>query len=274
MGFLLTTVLLSVVIFFISRIGMKNNSDSGKKSTYGKWIGGGLGWVLAGPIGGILGFIFGSMFDGIQSGSYEYNAGRGAPNQTQSGDFNVSLLVLAAAVMKADGKVVKAELDYVKAFLLKNFGQSNAEQQLILLRNILKQEIPLYDVCQQIKQNMAYSSRLQLLHFLFGISISDGHADASEISVIETIATYLQISGPDYKSVKAMFIKDTKSAYNVLGVFPDVTDEELKKAYRKMAILHHPDKVAHLGADVQKAAKEKFQSISEAYEEIKKERGL
>ena len=79
-------------------------------SGYGKWIGGGLGWAFGGPIGGILGFMFGSMVDGMNRGTAEYTG-------TRTGDFSVSLMVLAAAVMKADGKVVKSELDYVKNFL-------------------------------------------------------------------------------------------------------------------------------------------------------------
>jgi DnaJ like chaperone protein len=278
MGYIITIILIGALVFIFSGNSMRSNKESEKKSKYGKWIGGGLGWVLGGPIGGVLGFLFGSMYDGMQSGGYAYDpqqdARPGQENRTRPGDFNVSLLVLAAAVMKADGKVMKAELDYVKQFLLRNFGEENAKQQLLLLRDILKQEIPLYDVCRQIRQNMAYSSRLQLLHFLFGISMADGHSHKSEIDVIESIATYLGISGHDYTSVKAMFVKSTKSAYQILGLESTATDEEVKKAYRKMAVLHHPDKVAHLGADVQKAAKEKFQSISEAYEQIKKERNL
>jgi DnaJ like chaperone protein len=82
------------------------------------------------------------------------------------------------------------------------------------------------------------------------------------------------ISEKDFESIKAMFFKDTKSAYKILEITPDASDEELKKAYRKMAIKYHPDKVSHLGEDVQKAAKEKFQQLNAAYEAIKKERGL
>ena len=126
-------------------------------SKYGKWIGGGLGWVLGGPIGALLGFAFGSMFDGMQSGKYEYKGQLGGfadGQQTQTGDFNVSLLILSAAVMRADGKVVKAELDYVKRFLIQQFGIDEAERQLLILREILKQQINLYEVCSQIKQYM------------------------------------------------------------------------------------------------------------------------
>jgi DnaJ like chaperone protein len=71
-----------------------------------------------------------------------------------------------------------------------------------------------------------------------------------------------------------MFVKDTSSAYKILEITPDANDEELKKAYRRMAMKYHPDKVAHLGQDVQKAANTKFQELIAAYEKIKKERGI
>ncbi len=234
---------------------------------YGKWIGGGLGWVLGGPIGGIAGFIFGSMFDSMQSGKYEQKV-------TQPGDFSVSLLVLSAAMMKADGKVLKSELDFVKQFLFRQFGKEKAEQLTLMLRGLLKQNINVRDVSLQIGHHMEYSSKLQLLHYLFGIALADGQTHPREIAMIEVISNYLGISFSDLQSIQAMFVKDPSSAYKILEITSDATDEELKRAYRKMANKYHPDKVSHLGVDIKKAAKEKFQQLNEAYNEIKKQRGI
>ena len=134
---------------------------------FGKWLGGGLGFVMGGPIGGLLGFLVGSMIDGT---TVQYTSGT---VRTSQGDFGMSLLVLVAAVMKADGKIVKSELDYVKQFFIRQFGQESAKQALLMLKDILKQDIPVRDVCLQIKGNMDYSSRLQLLHLLFNVSLAD-----------------------------------------------------------------------------------------------------
>ncbi len=235
---------------------------------YAKWIGGGLGWAFGGPIGGILGFVFGSMVDGIQRVDYQESRG------TQIGDFTASLLVLTAAVMKADEKVVKSELDYVKRFFLQQFPEAVVQEKMLVLRELLKQTIRVDEVSAQIRQYMNYSDRLQLLHFLFGVAVSDGQANPKEISMIEVISGHLGINYPDFESIKAMFVKDSQSAYKILEILPEASDEDVKKAYRRMAMKYHPDKVTHLGDDVQKAAKEKFQEVSNAYEQIKKERGL
>ncbi len=246
---------------------------------YGKWIGLGLGWAFAGPIGGLLGMVFGSMYDGMESGKFEYSEGRhpyvdGNVNRTRPGDFAASLIILSAAIMKADGKVLKSELDFVKQFFTQQFGAGLAKDNILMLREILKQEIDVRAVSGQIKQYMDYSSRLQLLHYLFGISQADGHIHAKEVEMIELISSYLGISNPDFTSVKAMFYKDINRSYEILEITVEATDEEVKKAYRKMAVKYHPDKVSHLGKEFQKAAKEKFQEVNAAYEQIKKERGI
>lgn len=235
---------------------------------FGKWIGGGLGWALLGPIGGVLGFIVGTVID--QSGqtrTFETEV-------TTRGDFAVSLLVLIAAVMKADKKVLKSELDYIRHYFVQNFGQASAHEAMLMLRDILNQQIPLKDVTNQMKTNLDYASRLQLIHFLYGISHADNQVHPEEVKIIRLIAGYLGITEKDIESIQAMFYEDTESAYKILEIAKTASDEEIKKAYRKMAIKYHPDKVSYLGEEFKRIANEKFQKVNEAYERIKKERAM
>ena len=242
---------------------------------FGKWIGGGLGWAMGGPIGAIFGFIIGSIVDGS---STELLTGRGKTTgysgRTTTGGYVMSLLVLTAAVMKADGKVVKSELDYVKKFMVQNFGTASAQEGVKMLRDILKQSIPVNEVCRQIQMNMNYSARLQLLHFLFGIAQADDRVDETERKVIENIGMQMGIGRSDFESIQAMFVRNIDADYKILEIEPGASNDELKKAYRRMAMKYHPDKVSHLGNDFQKAAKDKFQKVSQAYENIKKERKI
>jgi DnaJ like chaperone protein len=228
---------------------------------FGKWLGGGLGFAMGGPIGGLLGFIVGSMID---STTDQPTVTSSRHVRTAQGDFSMSLLVLVAAVMKVDGKVVKSELDYVKQFFVRQFGQESAKEALHMLKDILKQDIPVMD----------YSSRLQLLHLLFNISIADTMVHPLELELIGKISGAMGVASSDFLSIKNMFIPESDSAYKILEIEPSSTNDEVKKAYRRMAMKYHPDKVSHLGDEFRKTADEKFKKVNEAYERIKKERNI
>ena len=232
-----------------------------------KWLGGILGFTFGGGIfGGIIGYAIGSLLE--KKVKTEYRGGE------QQGDFIMGLLILTAAVMKADGKVMKSELNFVKDFLAKNFGANNLQNRLDILRQLLDKNIDVYQTCEKIRISFPYATKLQLLHYLFGIAVADNDCTKAEKDLIERIANLIGLSQADYKSIEAMYFQVTDSAYVILQVERNATDEEIKRAYKRMCIKYHPDKVAHLGEEAQKAANEKFQEINNAYEQIKKERNL
>lgn len=262
----------------------------------GKWLGASLGWSFGGPIGAIIGLAIGSLFDGLTSGKGSPLLGewkteqrqqrRRQPNyreeaqrqrqrpQTQPGDFEVSLLILSSIIIKADGKQEQSELDYVRKYFVRMYGKTRANHAFKLFKNIVDQKVSTRQVSLQIKKMMDHPSRLQLLHFLFGIAKADGMVTEDEIRQIYTISGYLGINSRDFESIKAMFYNSRENAYKILEVSKNATDDEVKKAYRKMAKKYHPDKVIHLGKEHQKGAEEKFRQVQEAYEQIQKERGF
>jgi DnaJ like chaperone protein len=235
----------------------------------GKLIGTGLGWTIGGPIGAVLGFALGTFVDASNLEKFET-----IRQSTTTGDFVVSMLVLVAAVMKADRRLLQSELSFVKDYLVKTFGVDETQEMLRILRNILKQEIPLMDVTRQIKSRMDYPSRLQLVHLIFGIAVADGKATEPELILIEQIASELGLSAADIGSVRNMYIPSTDWAYKILEVEPTADNERIKKAYRQLAMKNHPDKITYLGEEIRRKAEEKFQKINEAYMAIKKERGI
>ncbi|MBP5391336.1 MAG: TerB family tellurite resistance protein [Bacteroidales bacterium] len=263
-----------------------------------KWILGAVGWVLGGYIGGIIGFVIGSAIDGGSNlkigtgsgtgtgggwtgggsgGGYSgggYTGGRRPYTQAeQRNSFLISLLVLSTAVMKADGKTLKSELNYIKDFVRQNFGEDAIQDALTVIKKLLQSNIDIYQACSQIKQYMQISQRLQLFHYLLGIAQADGQVSPEESSMLFTIGGYLGLSEKDIRSIMGMF-EPEKDPYKILEIDSSATDEEVRKAYRRMAVKYHPDKVESLGADVKKAAEEKFKSVQSAYEQIKKERGM
>ncbi len=245
-------------------------------ANFTKWLGVGLGWTLGGPIGAVLGYVLGSFVDGFSEG--DIKQARQIPGRsrtTDSGDFEISLLILAAVVIKADGKVDKKELDFVRSSFIGMYGQEKASKAFKLFGGIIqKNDISTRQVCIQIRQHMTHASRLQLLHFLFGIAKADGFVGEAEIDTIKRISVYLYISNRDFESIKAMFYDASGNAYKILEITKSATDTEVKKAYRKLVKKHHPDKLRHLGEEYQKGAEDKFRQIQKAYEQIQKERGM
>ena len=270
-----------------------------------KWIGGFLGWVAWGPIGALIGYLLGKAVDTYIDGSHQlpggdgwerqagpgsyrqqtgqdpYNQGRSTQSRQgrytadeQRNSFFVSLLVLSSAVIKADGKTHPAELRTVREFIRTNFGEQAAAQAEQILQRLDSQQVNIYSVGGQIAANMNYSQRLQLFQYLVSIATADGDFSASEKSVLEAIASAIRLTSTDAASIIAMYYKEADSAYTVLEISPSATDDEVRSAYRRMAMKYHPDRVATLGPDVQKAAEEKFKKIQEAYATIKRQRGL
>lgn len=250
--------------------------------SFTKWIGAGLGFSLGGPIGAALGFAIGSFVGGFsevdlteEQMEYQRNVERGGiDSDTQSGDFEMSLLVLASIVIKSDGKVDQRELDFVRSQFLNMYGKERANNAFKLFKGIIKKEVSARQVCIQVREHMSHASRLQLLHFLFGIAKSDNFVSLSEVEEIRRIAGYLYINQYDFESIKSMFYNASENAYKILEIEKSASNAEVKSGYRKMVKKYHPDKLQGLGQEHLKGANEKFQSIQSAYEKIKDERGL
>ncbi|MBO6187169.1 MAG: DnaJ domain-containing protein [Prevotella sp.] len=264
----------------------------------GKWIGGFLGFMSGGPIGALAGIILGGLFDTMldsvntpetqgtfdgQSGFESQTYSRQQARQGQRNSFLFSMLVLASYVIKADGRVMHSEMELVRNVLRQNFGEAARQQGNEILNRLFDEQKrvgasrfrqTVIECCQQMARDMDYSHRLQLLNFLVLIAQADGRVDSAEVTAMKECAQWMQMSVDEVDSMLGLGKDDLDSAYRVLGVSPNATDDELKKAYRRLALEHHPDKVAALGDDVRKAAERKFQEINAAKERIWKARGL
>ena len=238
----------------------------------GKWIVGALGWAMFGPIGGILGYYFTSKFEQLSEAAAAFQNST-IRNQEQRNSFLVSLLVLSAAVVKADGKTTSQEIATLRSFFATNFGPQAAAEAENIVKELISKDFNIHEVCDQVRANMNYSQRLQLFQFLVSLGACDGLIQ-SEVNTLEAIAASLRLSKGDSDSIFAIYRPNNDSNYRILEIDPSASNEEVKKAYRKMAVKYHPDKVATLGEDVQKAAEVKFKAVAQAYEAICKERGI
>ncbi|MBQ8225441.1 MAG: DnaJ domain-containing protein [Bacteroides sp.] len=268
-----------------------------------KWIGGVIGWMAGGPLGALAGYALGSLFENNENSENEYEAqGRsygggsyhsgnrygGSRNydEGQRNSFLFSLLAMASYIISADGKIMHSEMEYVRGFLRINFGESAVKQGEQILLNLFEQKkqmdarspeafkSTIRQCGAQIATNMNYEQRLQLLSFLAGIAKADGRVTSDEVTALKEVARSMGMTDNEVESMLNLGGNSVEAAYKVLEIASTATDDEVKKAYRKLALKHHPDTVSALGPDVQKASEEKFKQITEAYELIKKSRGM
>lgn len=255
------------------------------------WIGAFIGGMLFGIPGAIIGYIlcyFLSKFVGEES--YVQNTAANKSyyqerTQQQTNIFFNSLMLLSAHVIKADGKIMHSEMEFVRAFLRSNFGQQGAVSGEAILREHFdffnqygrsKWEEKVRNACYRISATMPVEHRIQLISYLAEIAKADGTIDNSEVDAIHFIAANLGLQPSIADQFLAISSPETSldNAYKVLGVSPNATDNEVRRAYKKLVLQYHPDKVAHLGEDVKANATRKLQEINKARDIIYKARGI
>lgn len=255
----------------------------------GKWIGGIMGFMALGPLGALAGYAIGSLFDKANDVQADFDNGQGEASYTHAGQRNsflFSMLVMASYIIRADGKIMHSEMEFVRRFLRTNFGEDAVNEGEQILLNLFEQQKrmdasnpyafrnTIHECGAQIAANLTYGERLQLLDFLAKISQSDGHVCQQEIEALKEVAQAMQLSEKEVESMLNLGGDSLADAYKVLEIDPSATDEEVRAAYRRLALKHHPDRVATLGEDIRKAAEEKFQHINNAKERIYKARGM
>ncbi len=252
---------------------------------YVKWIFTIIGFMYGRFWGALMGYLIGSalvsLFDGAPStmdGTYSQYQSK-SPRE----GFLYSLMILSAHIIQADGKIMHSEMEYMRRFLRQNFGEDTMRQGEKILKscfNLRKQkgenvwQSQLLDACEKISRTMPSEHRLQLISFLAEVAKVDGKVEKVELDALRQIASALGLSPEVVDQMFALGGQSLEDAYKVLGISPDATDDEVRKAYRKMVVQYHPDKVEMLGDDVKEAATRKIQEINEAKERIYQARNM
>lgn len=253
----------------------------------GKWIGGFLGLLSGGPLGALAGFVFGALIDMFVPINMEvHRSPEEEARYQQQGNRNgflFSLMVLTAHIVHADGRIMHSEMEFVRRFLRTNFNaDAEREGEAILLKlfqqkkqmGAMQWDNQIQAVCGQISTAMPHEHRLQLIAFLCEIAKADGTIAPEEREALRQVCAYMNLEPGTADQMLGLGGSSLNEAYQLFGITPDATDDEVRRAYKKMAMQHHPDRVAHLGEDVRKASEKKFQEINEAKERIYKARGM
>ena len=231
-----------------------------------KWVAAVIGYSFLRFPGAILGFMVGGFFEFLSKNSIQI---RTSSYAIKPETFQLNLLALSALIIKADGKIEQKELEFVRSFFIGQYGKERADSIFRTFNTQIKKETQHLDQLTRIfVQQTAYETRLQILHFLFGIANADGNISDIELQKLSQVATGMRLRLPDFESIKAMFVKNTDNAYKILEVDSNASLDEIKKAYRKMAKKYHPDKLRGQDPAMIKGAEEKFREVQKAYETL------
>ncbi|MBQ7252095.1 MAG: TerB family tellurite resistance protein [Kiritimatiellae bacterium] len=244
-------------------------------------------FLLRSPVGALLLGIIGSYLGrAIDGGEAAAARGRPASSARRARDpageeaaFKLAFVSLVAAVMKADGRASRSELAVVKEFLSRSQSPAAAREMLHMLRDLLArgEPYPVGEVCGILRRNLPRSQRRLLLHLLLEVARADGEYSEAEARLMARIAVGLGFDPAEFSRARAgaEATRGTPTLVDdcaLLGVPSSASDDELRKAYRREAMKHHPDRVSNLGEAAVREATEKFQAINAAYARIRASR--
>jgi DnaJ like chaperone protein len=254
---------------------------------FGKVLGALLGFAIGLLIGGplaiglllVAGLVIGHQVDGLHLFTPANTAARSSgptPRQEAAQQhFARHLCALFIEVARADGEVVRDEVRVVREYFEHQLRYGPGALELV--RRYLKEHLArppsLETSAAACRDELPTAERLLLLDALYGLALVDGQLHRAEQDTLRRVAQGLGLTEEELRSVTARHFGDGEVHYTRLGLTPEASDADVKRAFRQLAATHHPDRVAHLGPGAVEQASRRFQEIREAYEKIRSLRG-
>jgi DnaJ like chaperone protein len=263
---------------------------------WGKALGGAFGFMLGGPLGALMGIAFGHNFDkGLGSVMSDESLGQGHQERVQAAFFTATFSVMGH-IAKADGKVTRDEIRLAQEVMQRMGLDGEMRESAKRLFNEGKSpHFPIDEVLEQFRKEIGRRSTLlqAFLEIQLQAAYADGRMDPAEERVLLHICQRLGVPESQFRRLEQMFQAgfgratggqrsatgdglSLDDAYAILGVGPDSSNSEVKKAYRRLMSQHHPDKLVAKGLpeEMIRDATEKTRQIRAAYEKIKQSRGM
>jgi len=255
-----------------------------------KFIGVIAGYFLFGFIGAILGYIVGVFIDRVRAlGAGGMNPLTNALRQTV---FLETLFILMGKLAKADGQISQDEIDHVEQFIQKlGMTTEHRTQAIAWFKKGADQAFEIEPTYQRFMSICGQTKDLKqvLLVYLIVTALADGYFHPAEEALLAEISSHLGYDKTAFKQLFDMVLNQSHfgahqtnpaealdDAYKALGVTKDSTDQEIKRAYRKLMSQYHPDKLMGQGVpeDMIAVATEQAKEIQLAYDLIKKNRNI
>jgi DnaJ like chaperone protein len=189
-----------------------------------------------------------------------------SPEQQELAD---SLCPLFIEVARADAPVTQAEVRIVREFFEQQLGFDDVAMEPVRLALKDALSAPPADVpalVTRARTALKPALRVEVVRALYDVSLTDGDLQRSELDTLKQIVGGFNLSEEQLQSITGQLFGSASRSYEVLGLSPEVEDDAIKSAYRRLAAEHHPDRTNDGGA--------RFREIKEAYEALRKLRGF
>jgi len=199
-----------------------------------------------------------------------------SPAQEAKERYAKQLCTLFVELARVDGEVVREEVRVMREYFQQDLGFEGSA--LNRVRNQLKAAIAssaeLDDAARKVRDALEPSARAFLLDALYDLALADGELKRSEQDALRKLASVLEVGEEAHRKVTERYFGKGETHFAKLGLTSAATDEEIRAAFKKLAAQHHPDKVASQGPKAVEAANRRFLEIKDAYEELRRLRGI
>jgi DnaJ like chaperone protein len=250
-------------------------------SFMGKIVGGTIGFLMGGPMGALAGAIFGHAYDkGSELESQVRNRFQVSKGEELQTTFFIAVFSMLAKLVRADGHITREEIDSIEKIMAQdlNLDFQSREMAVNIFNTVLHSPQSFQDYAVQFYSRFHFQPQLLefMLDLLFKVSTAHGKLKKSEEELLISAAKIFQFNEQRYLHIKSRYVHVTDQSYAVLDCSPDDSDDQIKSRYRKLVREFHPDAIAAKGLpeEFTAFAQEKFRNIQEAYENIKRERGI
>lgn len=234
---------------------------------YEKWLGAGLGFVVSGsPLGAVIGFGAGKLLESDSKEKLFY------PTSSIS-DLEINILQLAAAVIQTEKGVTHSEINFVRDFWKARFGKNLLEEKMSIFNHLLQKKYDTQKACIDLYNSSEISTRHQIIHFLFDLAECDKPLSNKELSMIASIAGWLNINRIDFAKIEESRRPKERTVFDILGAKETDSTSLIKSKYRKLVLQFHPDKHPNISNTERKKMEQKLREIQEAYQQILDLRG-
>ena len=246
----------------------------------GKVLGGAIGFAMGGPLGAVAGAVFGHAYDSSkQTPRLGYSDRVSTAEQSQI-TFFVAAFSMLAKLTKSDGTISDEEVRSIENFMARDLHLSPSDRKIAV--DIFHTAVASPETFESFAAQFynAFHDQPQMLEFmtdiLLRVSLSDGQLTPGEEQMIDSAVRIFHISPARFEELKARYVSKTEKYYAILGASRTDSIEEIKKKYRRLVSEYHPDKIASKGLPEEfiRFANDKFREIQEAYDAIKKEKGV